>query len=601
MIKTKEDYIKILKILKEIVKKWNLGSVYMVGGCVRDELLGLLPKDIDLVIDYPNGSDIFVDFLRDNFYNICSGFTKYPKYGTSKFTLRYDDSSFIDIECVIPRSESYDNCFRKPSSVKYTTIEEDALRRDFCCNALYKNILTGELLDPTKRGIEDLDKKILRTPLDPIQTFKDDPLRMLRAIRFYCNKSFEISLEVLQNLKPNDEFYGLSKERIRDEFEKILMSPNPIEGIQMLRDHNFLEFILPGIEKCYRYDQNSKYHNLTLLGHTFKVLKGVMNVDKEYELELRWAALLHDIGKPSVAKLNPAGQTSYYGHDIRSKEIAEELLTRLKYGNDFIDRVCTLIENHMCIKQLYNYETKQYTGKPSKTRKLALKFGDLLKPLMELIDSDNKAHAPEYCMDDQVKSFWEHYKKYVIESNVKENVVKCLITGDDIISEFGLSQGRNVGDIKQIMQELYLENPKITKEELIKAIREEVDGVELWISRDDSGYMINLLEPHLISNITNKKLFSIEEGGEVFGDLDYDYFNLELYTKIKIRAIECISMYMVLKDKKKTEKIIQQINNLAQDLLTIGSFQALEIGYDTSDHFSAKIFWKDGKESTYDA
>ena len=82
MIKTKEDYIKIIGILKEIVKEWNLGSVYMVGGCVRDELLGLLPKDIDLVIDYPNGSDVFVDFLRDNFYNICSGFTKYPKYGT---------------------------------------------------------------------------------------------------------------------------------------------------------------------------------------------------------------------------------------------------------------------------------------------------------------------------------------------------------------------------------------------------------------------------------------------------------------------------------------------------------------------------------------
>jgi len=125
------------------------------------------------------------------------------------------------------------------------------------------------------------------------------------------------------------------------------------------------------------------------------------------------------------------------------------------------------------------------------------------------------------------------------------------------------------------MQELYLDNPKITKEELIKAVREEVDGVELWISRDDSGYMINLLEPHLISRYnTNKKLFSIEEGGEVFGDLDYDYFNLELYTKIKKRAIECISMYRVLKDRKKAEKIMQQINNLAQDLLTVSSFQA---------------------------
>lgn len=598
MIKTKEDYTKIIDKLKELVTEWCLGSVYMVGGCVRDELLGLLPKDIDLVIDYPNGSDVFVDFLKNKFNNICSGFTKYPKYGTSKFTLCYDIDSYIDIECVIPRTESYDNCFRKPSSVQYSTIEEDALRRDFCCNALYKNILTGEILDLTGRGIDDLNKRILRTPLDPKQTFKDDPLRMLRAIRFYCNKSFEIHIDVLKELKPNDEFYGLSMERIRDEFEKILMSPKPIEGIQMLRDFGFLDYILPGIKKCYRYDQNSKYHDLTLLGHTFKVLKGVMNVDKEYELELRWAALLHDIGKPDVAKLKPTGQTSYYGHELRSKEIAEKLLARLKYSNDFIERVCILVGNHMCIKQLYNYETKQYTGKPSKTRKVALKFGKLLRPLMELIDSDNKAHAPEWCMDNQVKSFWEHYEKDVIDSNVKEETVKFLITGDDIIKEFGLVQGKNVGDIKQIMYGLYLENPNITKEELIKAIKDEVDGVELWISRDQFGYAVNLKEPLLMAQCGG---FTLEEGGLNLGELDYDYFCLDIDTKIKIRAVECMSIYRTLKDRKKVEKIITKINNIAQDLLTISEFQSIELTYDTSNNLCAKIFWKDGKASTYDA
>lgn len=598
MIKTREEYNKIVEKLKELVKSFGLGSTYMVGGCVRDEILGLLPKDIDLVIDYPNGSDIFVDFLKDNFSNICSGFTKYPKYGTSKFTLCYDIDSFIDIECVIPRVESYDNCFRKPSSVQYSTIEEDALRRDFCCNALYKNIITDEIIDPTNRGLEDIKNKILRTPLDPIQTFKDDPLRMLRAIRFYCNKSFEIDPEVLKNLKPNEEFFGLSKERIRDEFEKILMSPKPIEGIQMLRENNFLNYIIPGIINCYDYDQKSKYHNLTLLGHTFKVLEGVMNIDSDYELELRWSALLHDIGKPYVGKVKPSGQKSYFGHDLESEKQAREILTWLKYSTDFIDRVCTLVGSHMCIKQLYNYETKQYTGKPSKTRKLAVKYGNLLRPLMELIDSDNKAHSPEWCMDNQVNSFWEHYKKYVTDNNITKKVVDDVISGDEIMDIFNLTPGRNIRDIKQIIQSLYLENPNLTKRDLIKIIKDEVDGVELWISRDISGYKVNITEPTFFVH----NHYSINPGGSDFGELvEYDYFNLELNTDKKVRAIECMSIYRELKDRGKVEKILQQINNLSQDLLTISSFQALEINYDTSDNFSARIFWKDGKESTYDA
>ena len=599
MINTKEDYTKIIERLKELVKKWGLGSVYMVGGCVRDEILGLLPKDIDLVIDYPDGSDVFVDFLKDEFSDICSGFTKYPKYGTSKFTICYDTDSFIDIECVIPRIESYDNCFRKPSSIKYTTIEEDAMRRDFCCNALYKNILTEEILDPTGKGLEDIKNRILRTPLDPVQTFKDDPLRMLRAIRFYCNKSFKIDETVYSNLAPIEEFYGLSMERVRDEFEKILMSPNPIEGINMLYDRQLLSHIVLDLPVCFKYNQNSKYHNLTLIEHTFKVLKGVMNVDKEYELELRWSALLHDIGKPVVATLNNVtGYTNYYKHDIKSSEMAREILTRLKYSNDFIDRVCIIVENHMCIKQLYNYETREYTGKPSKTRKLALKFGDLLRPIMELIDSDNKAHAPEYCMDNQVNSFWENYEKYVINSNITEKVVNGLISGDEIISTFNLIPGKNIGDIKQIIQNIYLENLALTKEEIIEEIKKETDNVEIWISRDKNGYCIGESEP-IFDTFLN--IYLIESSSNHFGELDYDYFNLDINTKRKVKALECMSIYRKLKDRKKVEKLVQRINNLAQDLLTVSSFQSIEIGYDTSNHFAARIFWKDGKTSTYDA
>ncbi len=599
MIKTKEDYIKIEEKLRELVKDWGLGSIYMVGGCVRDEILGLLPKDIDLVIDYPNGSEIFVDFLDNKFSDICSGFTKYSRYGTSKFTLLYDVNSYIDIECVIPRSESYDNCFRKPNSVQFTTIEKDAMRRDFCCNALYKNVLTGEIIDPTGKGLEDIKNRVLRTPLEPRQTFRDDPLRMLRAIRFYCNKSFEIDGSIYSELKPIQEFYGLSMERIKDEFEKIIMSSKPIEGINLLYNYGFLEYIIPNFCICYGYDQNSKYHNLTLDEHTFRVLSGVMNIDEDYELELRWSALLHDIGKPVVAiKNNVTGYTSYYGHERKSSEMARIILGRLKYSNNFIDRVCIIIENHMCIKQLYNYETKEYTGKPSKTRKIALKLGDLLRPTMELIDSDNKAHAQEYCMDNQVELFWKDYNEYVSFS-IKQEITN-IITGNEIMTEFYLMPGKNVGDIKRIIQDLYLENPELTKEELIKFIKDETDNKEFWVTKL-KHYQIGFSEPTLISN-TGEFFFvwNIDDSVITLDDLDYDYFCLGEKEKIKVRAVDYINVYKRLKDYKKVESIMQKINNLAQDLLTVDSFQSIEISYDTSDSFNAKIYWKDGKITKYE-
>ena len=201
----KIDYEKAVELLKEVVQDCKFKEkIYLVGGCVRDLVLGKTPKDIDLCIDYPEGTDLFVDFLKTK--PECSGFVTYNRFKTGKFSLDIGANKKIDIECVVPRVETYNQGPRKPDTVQQTNITEDASRRDFCCNALYKNLLTGEVLDPTGKGLDDCKNRILRTPLDPEQTFKDDPLRMLRAIRFACTKMFTIFEETYSKIDNIPEY-----------------------------------------------------------------------------------------------------------------------------------------------------------------------------------------------------------------------------------------------------------------------------------------------------------------------------------------------------------------------------------------------------------
>ena len=188
------NYSKTIEKLRSMLQTDRIMSenIYLVGGCVRDLILGLEPKDIDLCIDIPDGIEIFSKWLKENFEYCVSGFCEFPRYGTMKFLLHLDSGEISEIECVIPRVETYNTGPRKPDQIKQTTIGEDALRRDFCCNALYKRVVDDVILDPTGRGLSDCRDKVLRTPLEPKKTYIDDPLRMLRAIRFYCTKNFEI-------------------------------------------------------------------------------------------------------------------------------------------------------------------------------------------------------------------------------------------------------------------------------------------------------------------------------------------------------------------------------------------------------------------------
>lgn len=447
------------ELLKDIVRSWGKARVYYVGGCVRDLLLGKEPKDYDLCIDLNNGATLFTDYLKENWSHVCSGFTVFPKYGTAKFNLENDQ-----IECVMPRRESYNNGPRKPDQVEYAGIYEDSLRRDFCCNALYQDVLTGEILDPTKKGREDLENRLLRTPINGRDTFIDDPLRMLRAFRFAYQKGFKISPETLETITDYPEYYKLSMERVWSEFSKILITENPDQAIRDLHKYKLLGYIIPELEESWGFDQHSKYHSLDLTEHTLKVLKTV-----KPELHIRTAALLHDIAKYKNHGIREDGTWSYIGHEIESSVLARNILVRLKCPNDFIEKVCFMISNHMIIKQ--NSEPgKIYNGSKKRTRAVMRILGDNLDDTLELIDADNNAHAPEYCLKGQV----EEFKKCVEEERNRPEPLVSPISGRTIMERLGVQEGIEVGRIKRLMQEWYDENPELNENDLIEKYYEEI-------------------------------------------------------------------------------------------------------------------------------
>lgn len=582
---------KTLNSLKSIATNYKeLGeNIYLVGGCVRDLQLGLTPKDIDLCIDYPDGVNLFMKYLQDNYSDICSGFNIFQRYGTSRFSLLVCGEK-VDIECVIPRVETYNQGPRKPDSVTQTSIQEDALRRDFCCNALYINLLSGELLDPTSKGIEDCKNRVLRTPLDPEETFIDDPLRMLRAIRFSVCKDFEILPEVMEKITDYSVFSLLSMERINDEFTKIILSDRPDYGIGLLHDTGLLKRICSLLDKSFDFDQNSKYHHLTLGKHQMEVLRLVAEKpSSKNDIALRLAAIFHDIGKLRNHQVKKDGNYSYHGHEVDSSEIAEIILHQLKYPTKVINEVKFLIQNHMCIKQFYDYTHDTYTGSPKITRKILRTLGEYYRREMILIHADNMSHHPAYCMPGQVRSFKKQAMEVreAIKNNEKLSFT-APITGKDIISSFGLSQGSVVGDIKRIMQDYYDTNPELTKEDLIRSFKDEFGGKIFYVIKSSCGIKADLVLPEFDSfgelNYSNTWI-SVNE-------LDVKGLDLVHNEICTLSAINNPKLYRRLIRNNEGLKLLTEIEEKINKLSMNPEFSWLKINLENND-LSMTIGWND--------
>lgn len=459
---TREEFKKITEYIGSIINGTSFENhIFAVGGSVRDLCMSNDIKDIDLVIDLPNGGVDFANWCKDR------GYTKtvvvYATYGTAMFMFKQFPGE--EIECVMTRGEKYlDDGTRNPT-VEFADLKEDAFRRDLTINALYYNVSTGEILDLVG-GQEDIKNHIIRTTnQDPDIVFDDDPLRILRVIRFATRYGWEIESKTYKSMKKYAKRLKIiTKERIQAEFNKILMSENAVMGINMLHDIGAMTFIVPEFEKCYGLTQN-RFHFGDVAEHTLAVLDYHC---KHFDADLteRLACFLHDIGKTATRTVKD-GKVHFYDHEYVGAELTGDILRELKYDTDTIKKVQFLIRNHMRTKQAG--DGARYMKDKSLHKLLyECKTFEMFKSLMRIIECDNEAHAKDCCIHNQ---YSELVAKVELEgSHSKMFGYKLPVTGEDIMCVLGLEPGPIIAEInKRLLNQAFMD-PEISKERCIKLL-----------------------------------------------------------------------------------------------------------------------------------
>lgn len=458
---------------KSIKKSRFKGKVYIAGGYVRDEMLGFDPKDIDLVIELPNGGIDFATWIckENGVYKSGSNPVVFPKFGTAKFQLygvthKGKDLSDIEIECVMTRKEQYhDDKGRKPD-VSPGTLKDDVERRDFTVNSMLKDLTTGEIVDLTGMGKRDLKAGVIQTPLDPDIIFDEDPLRMLRAIRFTVKYNWKLPMFMIRSMKKNSgKLKKISAERIQSELNKMLVTKHPDKAIRLLQMTGLNKHVAPELDILRGMGQN-KYHDKDVMKHTLAVLKGVPN-----KLETRLAALFHDIGKGTTRSVVD-GTVHFYRHEEVSGELARSIMKRLKYPNDIIEKVVVAVTSHMRTKSAGDAGNMSDKA----LRKLSRALGDHLENTLDLIDADNRAHHPDYNMPDQVKNIRKRLMK--LKAVDKPNA-SLPVNGKDIMQALGIKGGPWIGKLLALVQDEFDGDQSLTKEraiELVKVAHRELNS-----------------------------------------------------------------------------------------------------------------------------
>jgi len=437
---------KIFESLCSVFTSENVRA-YVIGGWVRDCILGREhpEKDIDIVV-IGSGIEIAQKAAR----KITPGVkvSIFKNFGTAMF--RYNE---YEIEFVGARKESYNRGSRKPV-VENGTLEDDLKRRDFTINALAISLnqdTYGEFLDPFG-GLEDLRNKIIKTPLDPDRTFSDDPLRMMRAIRFATQLNFTIEDKTFKSIKENAERIRIvSPERIVTELNKILMCEHPSKGLIMLEKTDLLRIILPELDDMKGVDtKDGKAHKDNFL-HSVKVLDNISK--KTDNLWLRWAALLHDIAKPVTKKYIPDTGWSFHGHEYIGSKMIPDIFRNLKLPlNEKMKYVQKLVDLHLRPIVLSQEEVTD-----SAVRRLLFEAGDDIDDLMMLCEADitskNEAKKTKHL---------ENFK--IVRNKLKEIEGKDAmrnfqppVDGSEIIAAFGINPGIEIGIIKNAIREAIIE------------------------------------------------------------------------------------------------------------------------------------------------
>lgn len=441
---TQNKNFKLFKIISKVAQE-NNQTVYIVGGYVRDLLMQRkAPTDIDFVTEQ-SGIELAKAVGKDLGDLKVSVF---KTYGTAM--IKYQD---LDLEFVGARKESYSEDSRKPA-VETGTLEDDQKRRDFTVNALAISLNSenfGELIDPFN-GREDMQNKILRTPLEPAQTYSDDPLRMMRAIRFASVLHFEIEKNSLEAIKQEAERIKIvSMERIMVEFNKIMLSEKPSVGLKLMEETTLLEKIIPELTALKGIEEVEGQTHKDNFWHTLEV---VDNISKNTDnLWLRWAALLHDIGKAPTKKFVEKIGWTFHGHEFLGSKMVKNLFTRLKLplGPDmkYVQKMVKLSSRPIA---LIDDGTSD-----SALRRLLFDAGEDLEDLFTLCKAD--ITTKNASKQEKFKKNFEYVAKKIKEVEEKDHVrnFQPPISGEEIMEMFQLKPGREIGILKEKVKEAILE------------------------------------------------------------------------------------------------------------------------------------------------
>ncbi|WP_336664768.1 CCA tRNA nucleotidyltransferase [Elizabethkingia meningoseptica] len=450
-------HLKIFKLVSEAAEQ-NEQSAYIVGGYVRDLLMKRkVPTDIDFVTE-SSGIKLAE--------TVAKNITPNPKvsvfktYGTAM--IKHEN---LDLEFVGARKESYTENSRNPE-VETGTLEDDQKRRDFTINAMAISLSKenfGELIDPFS-GMQDLSDQILRTPLEPIQTYSDDPLRMMRAIRFASTLKFTIEQNSLQAIKQEAKRIEIvSMERIMTEFNKIMLSEQPSIGLGLLEKTGLFDIILPEITALKGIEEKEGMTHKDNFYHTLEV---VDNISKNTDnLWLRWAALLHDVGKAPTKKFTPEQGWSFHGHEFLGSKMVKTLFQRLKLplGSEmkYVQKMVKLSSRPIA---LITDDTSD-----SALRRLLFDAGQDLEDLFTLCKADITTKNPG--KQQRFKKNFDYVEKKIKEVEEKDHVrnFQPPISGEEIMAMFNLKPGREIGILKEKVKEAILEGDIPNEKEAAKS------------------------------------------------------------------------------------------------------------------------------------
>ena len=431
----------------------------LVGGPVRDAILGRLGNDLDFTTDaHPKDSEKILNKWADSVWDIGAAF------GT--VAGKKDE---ITVEITTYRSESYDPTSRKPDVEFGKSIEADLARRDFTINAMALELTTNEptFIDLFK-GVVDLQKKIIKTPGKPEDSFSDDPLRMMRAARFMSQLNFEVDQSVLvaiKNMAARLEI--ISAERIRDEFIKIMMSPSPRLGITLLVETGLADYFLPEVPKL-KLEIDEHHHHKDVYEHSLTVLEQAIALEDRLggaNLTLRLAALLHDIGKPKTKQLIAGGGVSFHHHEVVGARMSKERMKKLRFDNHIINDVSQLVFLHL---RFHGYGSGEWTD--SAVRRYVRDAGELLTHLHLLTRADcttrNKKKAEGLARTyDQLEE-----RIQLLMQQEELNKIRPDLSGEQIMEILGIKPSPTVGKAYDFLLELRLEDGPLGEEKAKQAL-----------------------------------------------------------------------------------------------------------------------------------